>query len=598
MSTGVERANEVVLGKITSCQGCGASALEPVLDLGHHAPCDSLLTEQMLGEPETHFPLVFCRCTSCGLAQLDYAAPPEVVFFPEYPYRTAMTGLLKEHFWSLTHDVTERLGLGEEDLAIDIGSNDGTLLQGFQQEGVRVLGIEPTDIAKIAVDNDVPTVQAFFSEEVAEQVRAEHGNAAVVTGTNMFAHVNNLFPELRGVATLIGDDGAFVSESHYLLNLIEELQYDTIYHEHLRFYSLKPMIEIFNRAGFSIFDVERVPTHGGSIRVWADRGKRDVSPRVDELVRLEEESGLYDGVAFDRFRQRIQDGKLRLLELLVEARKEGPIVGLGAPGRASTLLAYTGVTPELVDSICELTGSLKIGQYTPGTHIPIVDERTLYERQPPHVLVLSWHIGEAIMPKIRERGYRGKFIVPLPDASHRRLAQPLRVFFIGAHLPLAGHSVRAPTVVIREALAGVPRARPRGGLPTAALARRRGGLRGGRRARARVGARERRRAAACALRAAGRGRLHPAPAPPPGVLVRSRGLLPVVRASEGDGGARAGIRMRTSASTSGRAPRSAPAPRSRRPCSRTPATPTTTRWPRGSSIPSSSRSRSERSATG
>jgi hypothetical protein len=286
VSTGVERANEVVLGKITSCQGCGASALEPVLDLGHHAPCDSLLTEQMLGEPETHFPLVFCRCTSCGLAQLDYAAPPEVVFFPEYPYRTAMTGLLKEHFWSLTRDVTERLELGPEDLAIDIGSNDGTLLQGFQQEGVRVLGIEPTDIAKIAVNNDVPTVQEFFSEEVAEQVRAEHGPAGVVTGTNMFAHVNNLFPELRGVATLIGDDGAFVSESHYLLNLIEELQYDTIYHEHLRFYSLKPMIEIFNRAGFSIFDVERVPTHGGSIRVWADRGKRELSPRVDELVRL------------------------------------------------------------------------------------------------------------------------------------------------------------------------------------------------------------------------------------------------------------------------------------------------------------------------
>jgi hypothetical protein len=414
VSTGVERANEVVLGKIVSCQGCGARALEPVLDLGHHAPCDSLLTEQMLDEPETHFPLVFCRCTSCGLAQLDYAAPPEVVFFPEYPYRTAMTGLLKEHFRNLTRTVTERLGLDSDDLALDIGSNDGTLLQGFQEEGVRVLGIEPTDIAKIAVENAVPTVQAFFSEDVAEQVRAEHGQVSVVTGTNMFAHVNNLFPELRGVATLIGDEGAFVSESHYLLNLLEERQYDTIYHEHLRFYSLKPMIEIFDRAGFSIFDVERVPTHGGSIRVWADRGRREVSDRVGALVELEEERGLYEGSAFEQFRRNIVDGKLRLLELLVEARKEGPIVGIGAPGRASTLLAYTGITRELVDSIVELTGSLKIGKYTPGTHIPIVDEATLYERQPPHALVLSWHIGEAVMPKIRERGYEGKFIVPLP----------------------------------------------------------------------------------------------------------------------------------------------------------------------------------------
>jgi hypothetical protein len=415
MSAEAMRADEIVLGRITRCQGCGAETLEPVLDLGHHAPCDSLLTEELLHEPELTFPLVFCRCTTCGLAQLDYAPDPELVFFPEYPYRTAMTALLKTHFRSLTHAVTERLGLGAGDLAIDIGSNDGTLLQGFQEEGVRVLGVEPTNIADIAVANGVPTVKTYFSDDVAEQIVSEHGPAAVVTGTNMFAHVNNLFPELRGVASLIGDEGAFVSESHYLLNLIEELQYDTIYHEHLRFYSLKPLLHIFERAGFSIFDVERVPTHGGSIRVWADRGARDVSPRVAELVQLEEEHGLYERATYDRFRQRIQDGKRRLLELLVHARAEGPVVGIGAPGRASTLLAYSGVTPELVDSVCELTGSLKIGQYTPGTHIPIVDETTLYERQPPTALVLSWHIGEAIIPKIRERGFRGTLIVPLPE---------------------------------------------------------------------------------------------------------------------------------------------------------------------------------------
>ncbi len=415
MSTGVERASEVVLGPIAHCQGCGADALERVLDLGHHAPCDSLLTDVLLREPETHFPLVFCRCTACGLAQLDYAAPPELVFFPEYPYRTAMTGLLKEHFRNLTRDVTERLRLGPDHLAVDLGSNDGTLLQGFAEHGVRVLGVEPTDIADIAVENGVPSVKAFFDEETAERIVAEHGPAAVVTGTNMFAHVNNLFPELRGVARLIGEEGAFVSESHYLLNLLEELQYDTIYHEHLRFYSLRPLLGIFERAGFSIFDVERVPTHGGSIRVWADRGLRDVGPRVTELVELEERAGLYDGAAFERFAGRVVEAKRRLLELLVDARKRGPIVGIGAPGRASTLLAFTGVTPDLVDSIVELTGSLKIGRYTPGTHIPIVDEATLYERQPPTALVLSWHIGEAIVPKLRERGFTGDLLVPLPE---------------------------------------------------------------------------------------------------------------------------------------------------------------------------------------
>jgi hypothetical protein len=415
VQTSTHEVQDVVLGAITSCQGCGAPALERVLDLGHHAPCDSLLTDELLREPEPHFPLVFCRCTACGLAQIDYAPEPDVVFYREYPYRTAMTGSLKEHFRQLTQDVVSRLGLTSADLAVDIGSNDGTLLQGFQEQGLRVLGVEPTDIAQIAVEEGVPTVQAFFDEDVAERLVAEHGNVAVVTGTNMVAHVNNLYPELRGVARLIGDDGAFVSESHYLVNLLEELQYDTIYHEHLRFYSVKPMQTIFERAGFSIFDVERVPTHGGSIRVWADRGKRDVSPRVAELVQLEEELGLYDGAAFERFRERVIASKLALLDRLVEARKEGPIVGIGAPGRASTLLYYTGVTPELVDSIVELSGSLKIGQYTPATHIPIVDERTLYERQPPNALVLSWHIGEIVMAKVREKGYRGKFIVPLPE---------------------------------------------------------------------------------------------------------------------------------------------------------------------------------------
>jgi hypothetical protein len=415
VQTETSDVRDVVLGPITECQGCGAAALERVLDLGHHAPCDSLLTEELLRRPEQHFPLVFCRCTACGLAQIDYAPEPELVFFPEYPYRTAMTGLLREHFHSLTRDVVERLGFGPDDLAVDIGSNDGTLLQGFQQQGLRVLGVEPTDIARIAVDNGVPTIQAFFDENVAERIVDEHGPVSVVTGTNMFAHVNNLYPELRGIARMIGDDGAFVSESHYLVNLLEELQYDTIYHEHLRFYSVKPMLTIFERAGFSIFDVERVPTHGGSIRVWADRGKREVSPRVAETVQLEEELGLYSGGAFTRFRDRVVASKLALLDLLVEARGQGPIVGIGAPGRASTLLYYTGVTRELVDSIVELPGSLKIGQYTPGTHIPIVEESTLYERQPPTALVLSWHIADAILPKIRERGYRGRLIVPLPE---------------------------------------------------------------------------------------------------------------------------------------------------------------------------------------
>lgn len=414
MSTNVSPA-EVIVGKVLACQGCGAEALHRVLDLGHHPPCDSLVTQAALGEPETAYPLVFCRCTACGLAQIDYAVEPGIVFFPEYPYRTAMTGLLRDHFRTLTDAVTDRLALGAEHLAVDIGSNDGTLLQGFQERGVRVLGVEPTDIAEIANTNGVPTVQRFFDEQVVSDIVAEHGNAAVVTGTNMFAHINNLYPALRAVAELIGPDGVFVSESHYLLNLIDELQYDTIYHEHLRFYSLRPLMEILERAGFSVFDVERVPTHGGSIRVWADRAGREATPRVAELLAIEDEYGLYDEATYDTFSDRVVASKHHLLELLLEARKRGRIVGLGAPGRASTVLNYTGVGPDLLESIVELPGSLKIGQYTPGTHVPIVEEPARFEDVAETALLLSWHIGEAIVPKLREKGFHGTVIVPLPE---------------------------------------------------------------------------------------------------------------------------------------------------------------------------------------
>ena len=406
---------EVVRGALTHCQGCGHETLERILDLGHHPPCDSLLMPAQLDEPEVAYPLRFCRCTSCGLAQIDYAVDPEILFSREYPYRTAMTRLLRDHFGVLTTEATQRLGLGANDLAIDLGSNDGTLLQGFQAHGVRVLGVEPTGIADIAIANGVPTVNAFFSEEVADQIVAEHGHASVITGTNMFAHVNNLYPMLRAVSTLLGPDGVFVSESHYLLDLLEDVQYDTIYHEHLRFYALRPLMAILERSGLSVFDAERSPTHGGSIRIWADRGQREPGPRIAEMLQLEAERGLDDGSAFLRFRENVLESKRQLLEILVEARRNGRILGLGAPGRASTILNFVGLGPDVVEATLELDGSLKIGQYTPGTHVPIIEEQAGLATNPETLLVLSWHIGEEIVPKLRERGFKGKFVIPLPQ---------------------------------------------------------------------------------------------------------------------------------------------------------------------------------------
>jgi len=410
------RVHEVVAGAITTCQGCGAARLQAIVDFLHQPPVQAFLTEDRLREPETHYPVTLLRCDSCGLVQLGYAIDPEIVFPKDYPYQTGMTRILIEDFRNLTDQAVERFGLTNEDLAVDIGSNDGTLLKGFQAHGVRVLGVEPTDIARIAEQNGVPTVQAYFGEDVARELFEEHGKASVVTATNVIAHMPNLYPFLRGVGTLLDEGGIFVSESHYLLDLVQGLQYDTIYHEHLRFYGLRPLTEILSRAGFTAVDCERVPTHGGSIRVWAVRGPGSSSERLKAQRGEEEEYGLYDLARLEEFRDRIVASKRDLIALLVDLRRRGKrIVGVGAPARSSMLLNYCRIDRDLVDYVVEPPGSLKNGLFTPASHIPIIAEPHLFEEQPDYALMLSWHIADELMPKLRDRGFRGGFIVPLPE---------------------------------------------------------------------------------------------------------------------------------------------------------------------------------------
>ena len=409
-------ANEFVAGSIRACQGCGDEELALVVDFLPQPPVQAFLSEDALSLPEVHYPLSLLRCPSCGLVQLGYAVDPEVVFPREYPYQTGLTRILVENFRHLVAQAVSRFDLGEGDLALDIGSNDGTLLQGFVPHGLRALGVEPTDIAHIAAERGIPTVQAYFDEEVARTIVAEHGRAAIVTATNVLAHVPNLFPFLRGVAEVLEDGAVFVSESHYLLDLVQRLQYDTIYHEHLRFYGLRPLLEILERSGFSAIDCERVPTHGGSIRVWAVKGDGARAQRLGAQVREEETYGLYGASRHDDLRRRIVESKQRLLAILLGLRDEGAtIVGVGAPARASMLLNYCRLDPDLVDYVVEPPGSLKNGLYTPASRIPIVEETRMLEEQPEVALMLSWHISGELMPKLRDKGFRGKFVLPLPE---------------------------------------------------------------------------------------------------------------------------------------------------------------------------------------
>lgn len=405
-----------VYGHFDHCQNCGKAPLTEVLNFGFHPPCDALLKASQLTSRESFYPLMFCRCTHCGLVQINYAVDPKELFYEEYPYTTGITTALKQNFHEMAAHLVSTLKIPRGSLVVDIGSNDGTILSGFKMQGMQVWGVEPTGVAQIANDNGIPTTQAFFNGDIAAQIRQDNGPATLVTAANVFAHVANLAPAIRGIHHLLADDGTFVSESHYLLPLIETLQYDTIYHEHLRFYSLKPMIDMMNRYGFQVVDAERIPNHGGSIRVYAKKNGGAQSERLKALIRDEERAGLYDAVTYDKFRERVQRSKWKLMEILSSLKLKGNrIVGLGSPGRSSTIMNYCGIGADTLDYLAEQTGSLKIGRYSPGTHVQVVDEARMLKEQPEYALVLAWHLGDPILKKLRAKGLRSKYIMPLPD---------------------------------------------------------------------------------------------------------------------------------------------------------------------------------------
>jgi hypothetical protein len=307
-----------------------------------------------------------------------------------------------------------RYPISKEDLAVDVGSNDGTLLSNFHKGGHRVCGVEPTDTHKIARERGIATINAFFDPEAAAEVVKAHGRAKIVTATNVFAHIENVHEIVESILAMLDENGIFISESHYLLPLIETLQYDTIYHEHLRYYALQSLKYLLEMHGLEIIHAKRIPTHGGSIRVYAARqGHRPVQPSVAELLGVED--GELTWERFMDFRRRVSQSKLDLMALLRDIRANGrKVYGVGAPSRASTLVNYVGLDDSIIDCVLEIKGSYKIGKLMPGTLIPVLEESKLYTDQPEYALLFSWHIADELIPKLRQKGYTGRFIVPLP----------------------------------------------------------------------------------------------------------------------------------------------------------------------------------------
>lgn len=406
-------------GKLDRCQITGSKNLFEAIDLGFQPSAGALLSKDRLREPETHYPLRLMVCPESGLGQLDYIVDPKLLFSKtEYVYRTGISKPLQEHLKALTDQITETLALAKRSFCIDIGSNDGTLLTGFRAQGMRTLGIEPTNMAKVAKkENNIPTIQAFFSEATAKDVAKKWGSADIITFTNVFAHVADLHDVMRGLVRLLKKDGAIITESQYLLEVLEGNQFDQIYHEHVRIYSLKSLVTLFALYGMEVFDAYHMKTREGSIRIYAGwKGKHVIRPSVQKLLQAEEKAGLFSPSAWAKFRARVDKSKTQFLELALKAKKDGKLlVADSCPTRGVVVMNYFGLAPDLVPYIAQLPNTEKVGKYMAGTHNPIVSNEVILKDKPEYVLILAWHFADYIIKNWRAKGVKAKFIVPLPE---------------------------------------------------------------------------------------------------------------------------------------------------------------------------------------
>jgi predicted TPR repeat methyltransferase len=373
-----------------------------------------LSTEAEANEPS--FPLVVGFCHDCAHVQLMERVAPSAMF-DDYLYVSSLSTTLVAHLSSLARVVTERFHIGDKDLVVDVGSNDGTLLRSFSEHGVRTLGIDPAkNLAPLARAKGIDVVVDYFNAQTAEQVVARQGQAAVVTATNVFLHIPELSGFMLGLDRLLRPKGAFVVEAHYLGDLIEQCAFDTIYHEHCSYWSLTAVSRMFARFGFEVFDVERLPIHHGQMRMFVGRhGEFEPAPAVKALLQAEKDAGLTSFRTFEHFARRVHDLRQSLREAIFDWRTHGQrIVGYGAPAKGNTLLSYLGLGTGDIDFICDKS-TLKQGRLTPGTHIPVVGPEKLVAEQPDYVILLAWNFAAEILEE--QRVYRnrgGRFVLPVP----------------------------------------------------------------------------------------------------------------------------------------------------------------------------------------
>jgi SAM-dependent methyltransferase len=400
---------------LVACVACGAEVVE-FLDLGETALANRFLDDADLVAVEPKYPLRVGCCRECRHVQLTELVPPSAMF-EDYLYVSSASDTLTAHLHDLSDVVTDRRGLGPDDLVIDIGCNDGTLLSGFQRHGVKTLGVDPArNLTPMVREKGIDSYVGFFDSISARELVRTSGSASVITATNTFPHIPDLHDFVEGIKIALAPDGAFVLEAHYLLDMLEQRAFDTIYHEHVSYWALGPMARLFERHGMRVVDAERLPLHHGQLRVTVQReGEGRVEPSVAEILELERAQGLDQIETYRRFAEEVDRIKQELdqtmRELLANGRR---IAGYGAPAKGNTLLSFLGVGPETVMYIADRS-PLKQGLYTPGSRIPVVSPDRLLADQPDYVLLFAWNFADEVLKQQSDyRRLGGKFIIPVP----------------------------------------------------------------------------------------------------------------------------------------------------------------------------------------
>ncbi len=409
-----------VVKKKVSCRVCKKTNLEMVFSFGPTPLANAFLTKKQIDDPEYYFPLDVYFCHSCSFLQLGHVVDPALLF-GNYVYVSSTSPVFINHFKDFAKIVIKDYKFEKKSLVIDVGSNDGILLKPFKALGMHVLGVEPAKhIAAIARKDGIPTVAEYFTVPVAKRIVHKYRTAKVITATNVFAHIDDLDEVIKGLNVLLDKDGIFIIEAPYLVDFLQKRYFDLVYHEHLSYWAVGTFITLFKRFNMKVIDVQKVPVHGGSIRVFVTKhnSKYDIQDSVKSFIKKEKKLGLDNIDTYKEYAKEVQENKIALLELLSEIKTNGKkIAGYGAPAKGNTLLNFFSIGGETLDYIID-DSKLKQGLFSPGKHIPVVPSNIISRQKPDYILILAWNFAESIIEnQMNFRKNGGKFIIPVPKPT-------------------------------------------------------------------------------------------------------------------------------------------------------------------------------------